>query len=202
MDADGAAYFGIDELPDGHAIRRCDLGDDQLPVNPYTDVVADEGRSLVSPTVIARGEDRFVYFAASDDGVSWRIELAVSHDAGATFTAIDGAVVDIGEPGAFDERSVSQPAVIYDPSRAMFRMWYTATGVLGATSIGYAVSADGVTWHKLDEPVVTREPLGLVELGSPTVIDDGGRLRMWIDGLAPGAVARTIYELENVGVAP
>jgi hypothetical protein len=77
----------------------------------------------------------------------WRIGLAVSAD-GLHFEKQPGPVLSEGGPDEFDVQGVSQPEVVYDAPRKLYRMWYTAHGFLGVTSIGYAVSTDGVTWSK------------------------------------------------------
>jgi hypothetical protein len=79
-------------------------------------------------------------------------------------------------------------------------MWYTATALFGVTSIGYAVSTDGITWHKFPgNPVVTASGVGLESLGRTAVVEQQGRTLMWVDGVDPEKIGSEIFELENDG---
>ncbi len=198
------AYFGVD-VDEGDLGVRIDgataAGEDVTTLLALQD--GWDEAAVCCPSVVSRGDDTLLYYGGRADGeTGWRIGLAISTDGG-PFVRVPSPVLDVGEPGDFDDRSVSQPWVIRDEPSGLYRMWYTATGELGRTSIGYAVSVDGERWQKFPGgAVATPDDIGGITIGSPTVIDDGGRLRMWVDGLAPGAVAKTIYELENVGVEP
>ncbi len=48
--------------------------------------------------------------------------------------------------------NVFNPAVVYH--EGLFRMWYRAQGLDWISRIGYAVSADGLRWNRLREPVL------------------------------------------------
>lgn len=204
---DHRGYIGLDDDGDTR-IRTCTMSGDAAAIAGSVSVLLDEAPSgawdagaLCCPSIVSRDGDRRLYYAGKAAGKrTWHIGLAISR-AGGPFERI-GAVLDPGRAGSFDEYGASQPSVIYDEARRMYRMWYRATGAFGATSIGYAVSPDGVIWHRdPSNPVLTPEQLGLANLGSPSVIDHAAGLRMWIDGLAPGEVGRRIYELENLGVS-
>jgi len=214
VEDDNVMYYGLDDYEQddigADRLARCELLEGAV-VEASIEVVlprdvepgAWDGRHLCCPTVIARGDERWLYYAGRADGdPAWHIGLAIS-TAGGAFVR-QGLVLSPGQPGV-DTLGVTQPWVLYDDTRELYRMWYTAISTLGRTAIGYAVSTDGRDWHKFpDNPVVSAEQVGLEldPIGSPTVIDDGGRLRMWIHGRAPGAVAKTIYELENLGGDP
>lgn len=88
------------------------------------------------------------------------------------------------EPGEWDAYTIYNVAVLYDG--ATFRMWYGAAAAYpGATSVGYAESADGSVWTKHPG-----NPLPGLEPGVPgawddwgmcpsTVLFDGMSYRMW-----------------------
>jgi len=139
---------------------------------------------------------------AGRDGphASWRIGLAEAN-AGIEFEKhADNPVLAEGAAGSFDDSGVTAPSVIYDDSRALYRMWYEARGFLGVTSIGYAVSLDGVEWFKYpDNPVVAAEAVGLVSVGAPEVLTEGGRTLMWLHGEAGDTLGQLIYGLTNLG---
>ena len=154
-------------------------------------------------TVVDRPGKRMLWYAGKASGDSvWSIGLAVSTDGGAHFTRVGSAPVL--QPGAredHDGRGVSMPEVVFDESRQLFRMWYTATALFGVTSIGYAVSVDGVRWYKFPgNPVLTAAGIGLESLGRAAVVEQQGRTRMWLDGIDPQKIGTEIFELENRGV--
>jgi len=141
------------------------------------------------------------YVGWNDDDNVPRIGLAQSDDAGTSFTKHpDNPVMTEGPFGAFDDRGVADPAVLFDRERGVYRMWYVADGFLGAsTSLGYAVSTDGVHWVKRDQPVLRPEDLGLVSFGRPTVMAGEDGLRMWLHGRWPDDPRSQIFELGNAG---
>jgi hypothetical protein len=130
-----------------------------------------------------------------------QIGLATSTDGGPLVRHPANPVLPHGGASAFDSERVSSPSVVWDPGRGLFRMWYEARDFFGRTSIGYAVSPDGVTWHKYPgNPILSPEALGIETLGGPSVLRDGdGRLRMWIHGTSPEDPGRRIFELRNDG---
>jgi hypothetical protein len=102
-------------------------------------------------------------------------------------SAAGGALLDVGGPGAFDERWVTCPSVLRDRDR--FRMWYSAyfnaQGALGG--IGLATSGDGVSWvrHDRTKPVLAIGPAGAfddAQVFGPSVLHDGTRYLMWYTG--------------------
>jgi len=109
--------------------------------------------------------------AASADGLTWTVD-----DTTALFT--------VGGVGDFDELSINDPAVLVETAAGpeKYKMWYTGLNGSFAPQIGYAESADGITWTKVDgvaggaqDPVVgfggTNDP-DETGAGSPTVAYD------------------------------
>jgi hypothetical protein len=70
-----------------------------------------------------------IRYAESDDGIRWRRDGRV---------AIDFANAD--------EYAIAKPMVIHEDNR--YRMWYCFRGP--SYRIGYAESADGVQWQRMD----------------------------------------------------
>jgi predicted GH43/DUF377 family glycosyl hydrolase len=108
----------------------------------------------------------------------------------------------------WDHAAVSAPAVIYNPADAdptqRWRMWYVGRNSFFNYSIGYAYSADGLTWTKSDDnPVLVAS----VDLGdwddeavlAPTVIYQGGQYHMWY--AAKGPQLQVGYATSPDGVA-
>lgn len=113
--------------------------------------------------------------ATSADGINW-----TKHPANPVLT---------GRPGAWDP-IVASPYVTN--ARGVFEMWYTGVTSFGPQQqfgIGYATSADGVTWTRLlPGPVLGPGPQGSWDSGFtalPSVVSvvvDGTSLRMWYTG--------------------
>ena len=158
--------------------------------------------AICCATAVRRQDTVLLWYAGQARGdPTWRIGLASSAD-GITFQRFGAApVVSEGGHDDFDSRGVSDPEVIWDATRGLYRMWYTAMGALNTTSIGYAVSTDGVNWHKYPgNPVITRDTAGLDALGSPAVLRDDNGLRLWLQGSVSEHVGLGIFALENHGV--
>ncbi|WLA00653.1 hypothetical protein [Xanthomonas translucens] len=103
-------------------------------------------------------------YAESDDGIAWRRNGDVAID------YADAA-----------EYAISRPCVIRDPDR--WRMWYSYRG--SAYRIGYAESADGVRWQRLDHLAgIAPSPSGwdsqMIEY--PFVFDHEGERYMLYNG--------------------
>ena len=116
------------------------------------------------------GANYRVGYATSADGITW------SKDAG-------NPVLDLGVGGQWDDNDVLSPAVIKDGGT--YEMWYN--GFDGAKyRVGYATSADGVTWTKdAGNPVLDIGTGGAwdnTHITYPGVIKDGGTYKMWYSG--------------------
>jgi len=92
-------------------------------------------------------------------------------------------------PGRFDSNHIHAPMVVREGGR--YRMWYSGSDRDGNElhRIGYAESKDGVSWERLEEPVLSpSDPEGYFSV--PAVLRDAGgevlrqdgRLMMWITG--------------------
>jgi predicted GH43/DUF377 family glycosyl hydrolase len=81
----------------------------------------------------AKPQHRYqIKYAESRDGIHWD----------------KTGVVAVGFKSS-DEYAISRPCVVKDGN--VYRMWYSYRGM--AYRIGYAESADGITWRRLDESV-------------------------------------------------
>lgn len=114
---------------------------DRCAADPYMNgspcVVVREGRWRMwyySATgwEMADGQPKHYYhirYAESDDGVTWRRDGRVA--------------IGFESP---DEYAIARPSVLWH--RGRYRMWYSYRGE--AYRIGYAESADGYTWTRMD----------------------------------------------------
>ncbi len=160
----------------------------------------DDGAICCASAVQLDGQIRMWYAGQRKNDPTWRVGLATSFD-GATFLRqVGNPVLREGGGDEFDGRGVTEPEVLWDSARGLYRMWYTANGFLGTTSVAYAVSTDGVHWHKYPgNPVVPHSAVGLDVIGGPAVRPDLNGLKMWATGAQNGSIGLRIFSLENRG---
>ncbi len=95
----------------------------------------------------------------------------------------ENPVLDLGQSGAWDDHSISNPSVLFDGTE--YKMWFT--GFNGSMRIGYATSKDGVHWTKYSQnPVLDLGPEGSWDaqhVANPSVLFDGTEYKMWYTGL-------------------
>jgi hypothetical protein len=156
----------------------------------------------------------FLYYGGADasgrgicPGINvshWRIGLATSAD-GVNFTRVQGtetggALLDNGAPGAFDSQLTYRPYVLHDG--AVWRMWYNGSDkpfndcrtpagqspLADDRRIGYAESADGVQWTKVNDgpglggsvlPLGGAGEIDAQQVGYVWVLKDGGQYKMY-----------------------
>lgn len=80
-----------------------------------------------------------------------KIGYATSED-GYTFSKKNEPVL-INEK-EWEKDSVMNPDVIYDEEEKIFKMWYAAGETYEPDVIAYAISEDGINWHKYENPVL------------------------------------------------
>lgn len=205
---DAAPFRLGDELM---ALASQQNGGDQIVTLRLGDTVAElgqlEGRirtgnsgawdshQVCCAAVIAEGGTVRAWYAGRNAAdAPWRIGLAESTDGVVFEKHPNNPVLREGAAGAFDEDGVAAPAVV--TARGLYRMWYEARGFFGATSIGYAVSADGVHWQKYPgNPVLLPDDVGLTAVRAPSLALVGGRLQMVLSDDADAGSA--VYGLVN-----
>jgi hypothetical protein len=149
--------------------------------------------------VLKDGSEYKMYYSANDATNTWRVALAVSADARHWVKVpgklARGAILDIGQAGAFDVACAYQPSVVKERDQ-LYRMWYRgcqAPGPFGGPSrgvIGYAESNDGRTWVKIPQPGPSGEALTTGATGAfdsaglttPSVFVDGDSWLMYYAG--------------------
>lgn len=103
-----------------------------------------------------------IYLEAStnDKGTS-DIGYAVSED-GLHWERRDEPVLRPAAP--WEGSALMCPSVLWDDEAQIYKLWYCGGGWFEPDAIGYATSADGITWERpLAEPVFTAEPANLWE---------------------------------------
>jgi predicted GH43/DUF377 family glycosyl hydrolase len=140
-------------------------------------------RGIADPYVI-RARDRFyMYYLGQDRAHRQRLGLATSPDGVHWQKLRTNPVLELGEPGAFDETGLGEPAVW--PEQGWWWMLYTARDKQEWRRLGLARSHDGVHWER-----VTTKPVfsGEAAWNSKVVCDPsvlpatGGGVHVWFGG--------------------
>jgi len=172
--------------------------DGNSPVLSPTASTVLDGDHVDGPSVIKVGAQYVMYYGGlAEDGTGPRIFRATSSDGKSWTRAVtpNNTPVLVGTPGAFDQKGVFGPHVIYDPADAAapYRMYYSGRGAVFG-GIGYATSTDGIAWVKHTGTASPADPPAPVldhgEGGSadsfraadPWVIKDGAVWKMWYTG--------------------
>ncbi|MBC8234231.1 IPT/TIG domain-containing protein, partial [bacterium] len=140
---------------------------------------------LGSPTVLFNGSEYQMWYSGIEGAYIARTGYATSVDGIVWEKHPDNPVLDLGPPGAWDDKQAGAPAVLFNGTE--YHMWYTGNNRLSEISrIGYATSADGIVWVKHPgNPVLdlgaggTWDDYRVVE---PTVLFDGTEYHMWYSG--------------------
>lgn len=98
------------------------------------------------PIVLKLADGYAMWYSAQSKTYS-RIGYATSPD-GRKWTRVSKDPV-LSPDVAWEGNGVMCPDVIYDPSQATFRMWYSGGNFGEPIAIGYATSKDGIHWDKL-----------------------------------------------------
>ncbi len=139
-------------------------------------------RGVADPYVIEAGGKLYLYYLGQDRARRQRLGVAVSADGIAWTKLRSNPILEIGEPGAFDETGLGEPAVWAFGGR--YWMLYTARDRAEVRRLGLAVSEDGVRWERHTQTAVLAgaEAWNSQVVCDPTVILSDGRLMVWYGG--------------------
>lgn len=103
----------------------------------------------------------YVFFDGWDSDVSHRqVGLAFTSDGVSFKKYASNPVLPVGSSGAWDANYAYLPIVLYDETESnsnyRWKMWYCGGAATGDLSIGYAHSADGLSWTKHADAVLTK----------------------------------------------
>jgi hypothetical protein len=186
---DGHDRILVAESPDGLVWETKGVALDHGSANHVND-----------PSVVKVGDTLFMYYTRAPVDIRDEIALATSTD-GVTWEE-QGTVFRPGGEGAWDSLLVGRPSVLHEEGR--FRMWYDGRNDLpigapaegvpksdrSVRAVGYAESADGLTWIRpRAEPVFGEDAGGVhvVRIGDTLVMTsesrEGTRVATSNDGL-------------------
>ncbi len=184
---EGAAF--LEELDVGHATSTDGIVWQKDPANPVFTRGADgewDDLSILHSAIIHDGSGfRMWYEGLGQTSDESSVGYATSPD-GSVWTKHPGnPIIEPGTPGSFDAAGVGPESVIMRDG--LYQMWYVASPTEATRvqdwTIGYAESADGLSWSRHSAPVL--EPASAWEsswLGDPSVRFDGARYEMWYTG--------------------
>jgi predicted GH43/DUF377 family glycosyl hydrolase len=142
--------------------------------------------ATADPYVIRVGSEFYMYYLGQDRAARQRIGLARSSDGLHWQKLTANPVLELGEPGAFDENGLGEPAVWQQ--RGYYWMLYTGRGAGEVRQLGLARSTDGVHWTKMRDVFA-----GAYEWDSKVICDpsveviDDSQVAVWFGG---GNIAR------------
>ncbi|MGQ9634401.1 MAG: hypothetical protein ACUVXB_09160 [Bryobacteraceae bacterium] len=139
-------------------------------------------RGVADPYVVRFGEWFYLYYLGQDRARRQRLGVARSRDGVRWEKLRSNPILELGEPGAFDEAGLGEPAVWRWEGR--YWMAYTGRDRREHRRIGLAWSEDGIRWRRM--------PAGTVLAGThawnakvvcdPSVLVENGRIRVWFGG--------------------
>jgi predicted GH43/DUF377 family glycosyl hydrolase len=139
-------------------------------------------RGVADPYVIQIDGVFYMYYLGQDRAHRQRLGLARSSD-GVTWEKLrSNPVLELGQPRAFDETGLGEPAVWQQAGR--YWMLYTARDRDEYRRLGLAVSPDGVAWRRVTSAafLAGHTPWNQAVVCDPTVGLAGSRLRVWYGG--------------------
>jgi hypothetical protein len=99
-------------------------------------------------------DDAWVAHLYTIDGTtgSGVVGRAAAPEPGGPWTVDPAPLLTPGPEGRWDHERLAQPSVVTTPDGLV--MYYAGYDASGAGSIGRATSVDGISWHRLDNPVL------------------------------------------------
>jgi predicted GH43/DUF377 family glycosyl hydrolase len=135
-----------------------------------------ESYHVIDPSVTYRNQHWQMWYSgnSSDSPLGYQLGHVSSQDIAAFQQQNDSPVLSL-QPESWDKAGLAYADVLFDPVSNQYKMWYS--GFSGPiSSIGYAVSSDGLNWQRqANKPVYTMLP-GLI---APDVIFDGENYIMY-----------------------
>lgn len=160
--------------------------------------------AVTDPTVVKRPDGGGFYMwytgTASVTGAQPAIGLASSPD-GSIWTRVGTSALLSPQAGANDLAN-EDPAVVWDKTMQLYRMWYTNRAFGQSPTIRYAVSTDGKSWVPWSKgAVLTTGPPGSFDargVRAPAVMLHESHVRLWYTGVDANSQLHLGY-VENRG---
>ena len=149
---------------------------------------------VADPYVVRIGPYFYLYYLGQDRArpTRQRIGVARSRDGIGWEKLRSNPLLEIGEPGAFDEAGLGEPAVW--SYGGFYWMLYTGRDFQENRRLGLARSTDGVHWTKQAPVIAGSSAWDSKVICDPTVQVAGSEIRVWFGG---GDVARPDEDLHG-----
>lgn len=175
-----AAFLLLSWMPVAAQVNWTQMEDPLLNVGPAG---SWESEAVLHPVVRYFDSTYHMWYSGRDENNKVRIGYATSADGLTWERYANNPVLDIGEPGAWDDNVVTGPVVVRAGNK--FHLWYWGISVSGnvGSAVGHAISPDGIHWVKDPEnPVIV--PGGPDEwdytwTATGGVLYDAPYFRMW-----------------------
>ena len=150
-----------------------------LDYGPY---MSWDERAVADPYVIRIDPYFYMFYLGQDraDPPRQRIGVARSRDGEQWEKLRSNPVLELGPPGAFDERGLGEPAVWQ--SHGFYWMLYTGRDAHERRRLGLARSSDGVHWQKQPPVFAGAHAWDATVICDPTVLVENGEIRVWFGG--------------------
>ena len=153
-----------------------------LSLGPYG---SWDERGVADPYTLEVRGTLYMYYLGMDRARRQRLGVAMSTDGLTWFKLRSNPIMELGNDRAFDENGLGEPAVWI--SSGSYWMLYTGRARNERRRLGLARSKDGVHWEKLPEVIEGEQSWNSQVMCDPTVLVEGGRVRVWFGG---GDIAR------------
>jgi predicted GH43/DUF377 family glycosyl hydrolase len=137
---------------------------------------------VADPYVIRAGEEFYLFYTGMDRARRQRLGVARSRDGARWEKLRSNPILELGEPGAFDETGLGEPAVW--ASGGSYWMLYTGRNRGERRRMGLASSSDGVHWSRDPGfvPIAGGEAWDSQVVCDPTVEVTLQGVRVWFGG--------------------
>jgi predicted GH43/DUF377 family glycosyl hydrolase len=152
------------------------------PVLPPGPIGSWDERGVADPYVISVDGTLYLYFLGQDRARRQRLGVAISTDDGLHWKKLrTNPILELGDPGAFDEIGLGEPAVW--ASHGYYWMLYTGRDKAEHRRMGLASSQDGVSWTRsTGSPFEGAAAWNHDVVCDATVLVEGGKVRIWYGG--------------------
>ena len=171
----GKPRIGLARAVDTHSWRK--EPNPVLEPGPYG---SWDEYGVADPYVVRIDPYFYLFYLGQDRARRQRLGVARSTDGVRWEKLRANPVLELGDPGAFDENGLGEPAVWN--SHGFYWMLYTGRDTTENRRLGLARSTDGVHWRKLPVVFSGNQPWDAKVICDPTVEVAGGVIRVWFGG--------------------
>ncbi len=171
----GQPRIGLVRMDPGRAPRR-----ERRPVLEPGPYGSWDERAVADPCVLRIEPYFYMFYLGQDRARRQRLGVARSRDGLQWQKLRSNPVLELGEPGSFDENGLGEPAVWI--SHGFYWMLYTGRDAAENRRLGLARSNDGIRWRKLPTVFAGAEDWDSKVMCDPSVLLNGTDIGVWFGG--------------------